>query len=66
MRGDAAARRLALDVGIGRDYMRELQLVRRRSRVPGVFLVYHRALEASVLPAQKRRNVERRRLRVIG
>ena len=59
------------------EIVRELLLRRRRARVPWVYLVYHRhapearnnlprhsaggATAGSVLPAQKRRHVERRR-----
>ena len=47
--------------------IRELRLKRRRSRIPWMFLVYQplgggpgRRPTASALPAQKRRDVERR------
>ena len=46
------------------EIVRELVLKRRRARVPGVYVVYHRerpgggALRRSVLAAQERRDVE--------
>jgi len=63
--GAESTRRLALSVGGGRTQVRELRLIRRRSRVPWVFLVYHRALTASVLTAKERGNIEGRRLGVV-